>query len=112
MMSDKLKIFHERVADVIFTFSGELTGGGSQSTTLPVDEVETIGIEFIYNQNRIMDSQFDLRFNMTYTDAEITKNALNPNIVGKNFPRIPKWRSNLLLTHNYSDNINFSTSMR
>ncbi len=40
----KLNIFHETVDDVIFTFSGELAGGGSQSTTLPVDEVETTGV--------------------------------------------------------------------
>lgn len=108
----KLNLFHETVDDVIFTFSGALTGGGTKSTTLPVDEVETSGVEFIYNQNSLFKSPFDVRFNITYTDAEISKNSLNPDIEGKNFPRIPKWRSNLLVSYNYSDNIDFSSSVR
>jgi iron complex outermembrane receptor protein len=108
----KLNIFHETVDDVIFTFSGDLAGGGSQSTTLPVDEVETTGVEFIYNQDNFLSSPFDIRFNVAYTDAEITKNTLNPDIEGKDFPRIPKWRSNLLVSYDYNDNVNFNTSVR
>lgn len=108
----KLNVFHETVDDVIFTFSGELAGGGSQSTTLPVDEVETTGVEFIYNQDNFLSSPFDIRFNVAYTDAEITKNRLNREIEGKDFPRIPKWRSNLLVSYDYNDHVNFNTSVR
>lgn len=111
--SVRLNVFHEQVDDVIFTFSGELANNaGTVTTTLPVDEVTTTGAEFIYNQNRIFNSPFDLSFNVTYTDAQITENDLNPDIEDNEFPRIPEWRSNLLLTYNYSDALNFNTSIR
>ena len=53
-----------------------------------------------------------MQFNLTYTDAEITKNELNTSIEGKRFPRIPKWRSNLGLTYHYTSNVNLSTNFR
>lgn len=72
----------------------------------------TSGPEFIYNQNSVFNSLFDVRFNLTYTDAEITENALNPEIENENFPRIPDWRSNLLVTYRYNHAVNLNTSVR
>ncbi len=110
--SMKVNLFYEEVEDVIFTFSAVDLDNNSITTTLPVDEVETYGAEFVYNQRRILGSPFDMRFNVSYTEAEITKNRLNPSIEGGQFPRIPDWRSNLLLTYNYSHALDFSTSVR
>ena len=111
--SVRVNLFHEEVDDVIFTFSGELNNNaGTFTTTLPVDEVTTSGAEFIYNQNSVFGTPFDVRFNLTYTDAEITENALNPEIEGENFPRIPDWRSNLLVTYNLNHAVDLNTSFR
>ena len=107
-----VNLFHEEVDDVIFTFSAIPLVGSRITTTLPVDEVTTTGAEFIYQQNSIFGSPFDLRFNLTYTDAEITENDLNPDIEGENFPRIPDWRSNLLLTYRYNHAVDLNTSVR
>lgn len=111
--SIRFNVFHEKVDDVIFTFSGELSGNaGTFTTTLPVDEVTTTGAEFIYNQSRILNSPFDVRFNVAYTDAKITENKLNPEIEDNEFPRVPEWRANLLFTYNFSDAFNFNTGIR
>ena len=108
----KVNLFHEEVDDVIFTFSAMDINNSSITTTLPVDTVETSGAEFIFQQAEFFHPLLDMQFNLTYTDAEITKNELNTDIEGKRFPRIPKWRSNLGLTYHYSSNVNLSTNFR
>ena len=111
--SAKINFFHEVVDEVIFTFSTiDLGNSGTVTTTLPVDEVTTSGIEFIYNQNKLFNSRFDMRFNIAYTHAQITKNKLNRGIENKEFPRIPKWRANLLATYHFSDSLNLNSSLR
>ncbi len=108
----RVNIFHETIDDVIFTFSAIDLSNNTITTTLPVGEVETTGVEFVYNQIGIFNSPFDIRYNMSYTDSEITDNPLNRSIEGRQFPRIPYWRSNLLLTYNVNSSIDVSTSVR
>jgi len=108
----KVNLFYEEVADTIFNFSAANVNGQSISTALPVDEVTTKGVEFIYNQQAIFGSAFDLRFNTTLVDASITENRLNPTVVGKQFPRIPKTRVNALLTYHVSEYVNVSAGVR
>jgi len=108
----KVNLFWEEVEDTIFSFSANNANGQSISTALPVDEVTTKGLELIYNQRALFDSRFDLRFNATFVDASVTKNRLNPELVGKQFPRIPEARVNVLLTYHLSDVVNLSTGGR
>ena len=108
----KVNLFYEEVGDTIFNFSASNANGQSISTALPVDEVTTKGAEFIYNQQALFGSLFDLRFNATFVDASISENRLNPEIVGKQFPRIPKSRVNVLLTYHVSETVNVSTGAR
>jgi len=93
----RLNFFHENIEDVIFAQS-TIVDNRSISTFIPIDNVETQGIEFIYNQFNLMSGALDVRFNLTFADSEITKNSANLNLEGKTFPRMPKWRSKLLLT--------------
>jgi|TARA_B110000908_G_scaffold119136_1_gene139620 iron complex outermembrane receptor protein len=108
----KVNIFHEEVDDVIFTFSALDNNNDSITTTLPVDTVKTTGAEFIFQQAELFHPLLDMQFNLTYTDAEITKNTLNTSIEGKRFPRIPKWRSNLGFTYHHTANIDLTTNFR
>lgn len=109
--SVSVNFFFDQVDDVIFNQT-TATVTGNVTTTLPVDEVETKGIEFIYNQQRIFDSRFDVRFNVSYTDAEITENALNPGLVGNQFPRTPDWRSHLIVGYDVNKHVNVNTNLR
>jgi len=108
----RVNAFYEEVDETIFNFSATTAAGASVTTALPVDEVTTRGVEFIYNQKSLLESNFDLRFNATFVDAEITENSLNPNIVGRQFPRIPRSRVNALLTYHYSPTVNVSGGVR
>lgn len=94
----RFNVFYEDVDDVIFS-QNVTVNGGSLRTFLPVSTVKTKGAEFVYNQNKIMGTKLNTRFNISYTDAEITDNELDSSIEGNTFPRLPNWRANLLAVY-------------
>ncbi len=105
----RVNLYHEEVEDVIFNQEDVATG---ISTFLAVDEVETSGAEFILQQNRVFDSNLDVRFNVAYTDSEVEKNRTDPSVEGNEFPRMPNWRSNLLLTYHVNPKWDVSAGVR
>ena len=100
----RVNVFQESIQDVIEAQSTTLAGGVSVRTFIPIDQVDTLGTEFIANINGLWFDALDLRFNATYTDNEIARNQASPRIEGKVYPRLPRWRGNLLATWNVSDN--------
>lgn len=100
-----LSLFHERVQDVIEAQSQTLPGGLSLRTFLPVDEVETQGVEVSVTLNDVLLAGLNLRFNTTWTDARIRRNRVDPMLEGKLWPRMPRWRANLLLDYQLSDTL-------
>jgi len=92
----KLNVFYEQIDDVIYDQS-TTTSTGTVTTSLPTEQVTNRGTEFIWQTKGLWQGLVDVRFNVSYLDAEISKNVLNPDIVGNVFPRSPKWRSNLQL---------------
>ena len=106
--SVRINLFYEVIDDVIF--NQRATNG--TSTFLPVGEVTTSGSELIWEQRSIFNTSVDVRFNLTYLDAEITRNLFNPTFEGKQFPRSPKWRSNLMLNYKLASQWNMGISVR
>ena len=106
-----VNLFYELVDDVIFNQTTN-TGSSTVTTFLPIDEVETLGVEFVVEQHELFGLPASLRFNTTYTDIEITENVNNPDIVGNDFPRSPNWRANLLLSYDIDDTLNVGGSIR
>lgn len=104
----RINLFYEVIDDVIF--NQRATNG--TSTFLPVGEVTTSGAEFIWEQRGIFAMPLDVRFNLTHVDAEITDNVFNPTFEGKQFPRSPEWRSNLMLSYKLSPQWDLGTSVR
>ncbi|MDX1491053.1 MAG: TonB-dependent receptor [Pseudohongiellaceae bacterium] len=98
----RVNVFQESVKDVIESQSESLPGGLSVRTFVPVDEIETSGIEFIANVDDALLADLDIRFNVAFTDSEIVKNQPDPSIEGNVYPRMPKWRGNLLATYHIS----------
>jgi|TARA_B110000879_G_scaffold45998_1_gene64883 iron complex outermembrane receptor protein len=95
----RMNFFTEKIKEVIESQSATLENGVAIRTFLPVDEIETTGLEFIINSNDLLINGLDVRFNLVATDSEIVKNAPNRAIEGNVYPRMPKWRSNLLATY-------------
>ncbi len=95
----RLNVFQENIDDVIESQSTILPGGVSIRTFIPVDEVETRGVELIANAHDALVENLDIRFNLAYTDAKVARNAPDPSLEGNAYPRMPKWRANLLATY-------------
>lgn len=112
----RINVFYEEVQDTIFKQSVTLVDdSGTQlqlNEFLNVDQVDTKGIEFSYNQQAFMLSDLDVRYNISYTDATIAKNTGAEDTVGNYFPRIPQWQNNLMLIHHTLHNLNLSTNIR
>lgn len=106
----RINLFHEQISDTIFNQMG-IVDGVELSTFLAIDEVTTQGAEFILNQSEIL-TNLDMRFNVSYVDAVITRNSHNPTTENNRMPRLPKWQSNLLMTYRISDTLNISSGLR
>lgn len=110
-----VNLFYDLIDDTIYNQRGTINDGGTNvdvSTFLAIDEVETKGVELVYNQAQLLGSKASLRFNATYTDATITENVANVAIEGNEVPRVPEWRANLILSYPVAESVDLSTSFR
>ena len=119
----RINIFTETVQDAIESQTTFLPSGStvpSVTTFSSIDEVETDGIEFILNRYGLLIPELDLRFNLAYTRSIITDNstveANNPmaikSIEGNDYPRMPRWRGNVMLTYHATDHWDFSGNVQ
>ncbi len=106
-----LNLFYDIVDDVIFNQTTS-TDNGSVTTSLPTDEVTTKGAEFTFSHNNIADTGLRIRYNLSYIRAEITENILNPEVIGNEFPRIPRWRSNVIFGYDINEKVDVNLSAR
>ena len=93
----RVNVFDEAVADVIFNQTA-IVDNRRITTFLPIDRVETRGIELVYNRLNLL-GRLDLRLNATLLDARTVANAADRSIEGKDFPRMPAKRAHLLMTY-------------
>ncbi len=107
----RVNYFSEQVDDVIFAQT-TVIDNTAINTFVPIDTVDTNGVEFIYNQIGLADDLIDLRFNATYTDAKIDRNSANTSLEGNDFPRIPEWRANLTANFHLSDPLDIGFGIR
>jgi iron complex outermembrane receptor protein len=98
----RVNVFTETISDTIES-QATIVDNRTIRTFLPIDEVETSGVELIYGRHRIANSRLGARVNVTYLDSEIIENRADPSLEGKVFPRMPRWRGNLLLNYALSD---------
>ncbi len=89
-----------------------LPGGTSVRTFVPVDRVDTRGADFTANLEGLWHPRLDLRFNLTYTHAEIARNTPDPSIEGNRFPRMPRWRGNLIASYGLTRAWELSTNLQ
>lgn len=106
-----LNLFYDVVDDVIFNQTTS-TDEGNVTTSLPTDEVTTKGAEFTFSHNAIANTGLSIRYNLSYINAEITENILNPDIIGNEFPRIPRWRSNVIFGYDINEKVDVNVSAR
>src|SRR5690606_35711799 len=114
----RVNLFTETIKDAIESQSNLLPGGGSITTFSAIDEVDTDGVEFVFNRYSLFVPELDVRFNLTYTKSTIVDNSTaegaNPAITieGNDYPRLPRWRSNLMMTYHASDRWDISGTLQ
>ncbi|MFC3114340.1 TonB-dependent receptor [Cellvibrio fontiphilus] len=119
----RINIFTETIKDAIESQTTFLPSGSpvpSVTTFAAIDEVETDGIEFILNRYGLWVPELDLRFNLAYTKSIIADNstaeANNPagtnSIEGNDYPRMPRWRGNIMATYHATDRWDLSANLQ
>ncbi|MFM8355216.1 MAG: TonB-dependent receptor, partial [Gammaproteobacteria bacterium] len=108
----RLNVYQDDIDDVIESQGTTLPGGISIRTFVPIDQVRTRGIELVANKAGFLSDRLDIRFNVAWTDSEITENSADPSIEQNEYPRMPDWRSNLLATFRINDRVSASSSVQ
>ncbi len=114
----RINLFAETIQDAIESQSNLLPGGGSITTFSAIDQVETDGVELILNRYGVVVPELDIRFNLAYTKSIVVDNSTtegaNPanSIEGNDYPRMPRWRGNLMATYHVNDRWDLSTNLQ
>ncbi len=92
-------LFYNTIENEIMNTRTLQNNGTIANRTRGIDETETIGVEFVYQQNYIMGTPFDLNLNGTWINKEIKKDNNTPTNEGNEWVRIPQWRANGTATY-------------
>jgi len=114
----RINIFTETIQDAIESQSNLLPGGGSVTTFSAVDQVQTDGMELFVTRYGFLLPELDIRFNLAYTKSIIEDNSTaegtNPTttIEGNDYPRMPRWRGNLMTTYHATGSWSLSATLQ
>ncbi len=91
--------YRQDVRDTIFSqtiaIPDAVTGELAQSSLMTnIGKVRTWGADLIVSAGNILIDGLALDANASWIDADVTRNPLNPALVGNRFPRVPRWRAN------------------
>ena len=87
-------LFHERTRDALY--SQALTP--TVNTVQNVGRIVTNGLELSQQADQLWWPQLSVNSSLTYADSTIKDNAAFPASVGKQQPRVPRWRATFLAT--------------
>ncbi len=104
-----VNLWENDVDDAIFRQTNVFTGVNNFQN---IDRVRSRGIEFIANWPDLWVDGLTVDFNVSYTRAIIEENAAQPDSEGKQFPRVPRWRANLLARYQATPKLNLSSGLR
>lgn len=110
----RVNVFRDDIRNLIQsvrTAAGTIT----QSAFQNIPKASTTGVELIYDQQRILGSQFDFNFNATWMSAiveeggpdlrfdEADGRVTTFNLTGKERIRLPEWRFNVFTTYHITE---------
>jgi iron complex outermembrane receptor protein len=77
-----------------------------------IDQARFRGVEAAIDARDLGLRGLDLYSGATYTTAVVLKDAQAPAAVGKQYPRIPRWRARLVATYHQTDRLTYSLGYR
>jgi iron complex outermembrane recepter protein len=104
-------LFFERTQDALYS-QVNATAGGTVATIQNVDRIRTVGVEVAGQGSDLLVKGLGLTGSVTYADSKITQNDKFPASVGKQQPRVPRWRAALLASYVADDVWSASVGVR
>jgi iron complex outermembrane receptor protein len=98
----RMSLFEDDVKNTLFSQTNT-TVFPNITNIQNIDRVRSRGIELSYSGEDVFLRGLDLSASVGYTRSIILENSKNPATVGKNFYRIPMWRSNLVGSYRLND---------
>lgn len=95
----RMTLFHEATKDALYS----QLNAANVNTVQNVDRIRTTGVEVAGQRRRVLWPWLDLSGSVTFADSVITANRGFAASVGKQQPRVPRWRANLLATVKSND---------
>ncbi len=108
-------LFHEATTDALYS---QAIAGTTPivNSVQNIDRIRTIGLETAYDAPDLFVRGLDLQGSLTYADSVIKANSsyvVTPgDTIGKQQPRVPKWRASLLLSYRLTDALTGSFGAR
>ncbi len=114
----RVNVFRDDIKDAINRVR-TLANGFTSNTTQNIGTTSTTGVEFIYNQKRILRSKFDFMLNFTWMDAKIENGPMvndktlgDFSLTGKRIIRLPHYRFNFFSTYHITRAWDFNVGGR
>ncbi|MBT5384763.1 MAG: TonB-dependent receptor, partial [Kordiimonadaceae bacterium] len=113
----RVNIFRDDIKNAINRVR-TLDAGFSTTATQNIGTTSTTGVEFIYNQKKILRSKFDFMLNFTWMNAKIEDGPTisylgnNVNLSGKKIIRLPHYRLNFFSTYHITQAWDFNVGGR
>ena len=108
-------LFHENTADALYAQAIAGTTPTVNSVQ-NIARIRTIGLETAYDAPDLFITGLDLQASLTYADSTIQANssyvATPGDTIGKQQPRVPKWRASVLASYKLSDSLTGSLGAR
>jgi iron complex outermembrane recepter protein len=108
-------LFHERTTDALYS---QAIAGTSpiQNSVQNIDRIRTLGLEAAYDAPELLVKGLDLQASATYADSVIQSNSsyvsTPGDTIGKQQPRVPKWRASLLASYKITGSLTGSFGAR
>jgi iron complex outermembrane receptor protein len=108
-------LFHEATTDALY--SQAIAGTNPIVNSVQnIDRLRTIGLELAFETAGLWGQRLDLQGSVTYADSTITANSSYVTVpgdtIGKQQPRVPKWRASALATWHFSEALTASVGLR
>jgi iron complex outermembrane receptor protein len=97
-------LFHETTTDALYS---QAIAGTSPivNSVQNIDRIRTLGLETFYEVSDLGVQGLDLQASLTYADSVIRANSSYVSVpgdtVGRQQPRVPKWRASLLASYKF-----------
>jgi iron complex outermembrane receptor protein len=109
--SVRFTFFHERTHDALYSQTN-VTVTPNVTNIQDVDLIRTSGFEISATSNDFVMKGIDLQGSITHANSKILADANFPQAVGKQQPRVPDWRANLLATWHATSQLTASIGAR